>query len=125
MKFLTTTASRVLFALPFGIFGVMHFPSASILRVFVPGFLPFKTMWVYFVGLCFILACISIITKKHAKLACLLLSALLFILIITVHLPHLATPNAAYAVNAFLKDTALMAGALTLAGIFANEENNG
>ena len=68
---LTTTVARYLFALPFGIFGVIHFIQGSNMAGMVP--IPGGVIWVYVVGVALLAACVSIIIEKHTRLACLLL----------------------------------------------------
>src|SRR5919205_932268 len=70
------------------IFGVYHFMQPQNLLVYVPSFMPGGKVWVYLVGLAFILAAIAFITHRMAKLAGYLLAALLFLFVLTVHLPN-------------------------------------
>jgi len=118
-KVLTTTVARYLYAIPFGIFGVMHFINGSEMAGYVPSFIPGGVFWVYLVGVCLIAACASIIIGKYTKLACLLLALLLIIFVLTMHLPGLigAADDAAMAaaMSSLLKDSALAGGALILA----------
>ncbi len=113
MKFLTTTLARILFALPFGVFGVLHFINAGMMQGIVPSFMPFKAFWVYLTGVALILACISILTKVQIKLASLLLALMLLIFVLTIHLP--AAIKGMSLVN-LLKDISLAAAALLVAG---------
>jgi uncharacterized membrane protein len=116
MNFLTTTVARVLYGLPMIVFGVFHFMKGKQMEGIVPSFFPFKIFWVYLTGVALIAAGISIITKIQAKLASLLLALMLLIFVIFIHLPGLmdTMPN-------LLKDTALAAAALLMAGIMERE----
>ena len=70
-----------------------------------------------------IAASISIITKILVKFSTLLLAGLLFIFIITIHIPHLFTDaDKTISIIALLKDISLMGGSLMIAGIYAEEE---
>jgi uncharacterized membrane protein YphA (DoxX/SURF4 family) len=117
MKALQTTVAKVLFAVPFLIFGLFHFMNAEAMSGMVPSFIPGGVFWVYLTGLGLLAAPIAILTGKQAHLACLLLGAMLLIFALTIHLPAVmggdmnAMPN-------FLKDVALAGGAFTYAGIF-------
>ena len=65
--------------------------------------------------------------KKFIKISCLLLAFLLFIFICTIHLPGLFNPDQArvtLALIELMKDTALMGGALMIAGIYHEKETN-
>ena len=114
---LTTTVARYLFALPFGIFGVIHFIQGSNMADYVP--IPGGVIWVYVVGVALLAACVSIIIEKYTKLACLLLALLLIIFVLSIHLPGVinAPDDAAQgaAMSSLLKDAALAGGALILA----------
>jgi len=125
MKALTTTVARILFAIPFGIFGLLHFMNASMMKGYVP--IPGGVFWVYLTGIALLAACISILTGKMGKLSSLLLAAFLAIVILTIHIPGLmkAADQTAMAMTMtnFLKDIALMGAALTYSGIFAEQES--
>lgn len=118
MKALVDNA-RIIFAIPFAIFGLMHFMSGSDMAGYVPSFIPGGVFWVYVTGLGLIAAAVAIIIQKHARLACLLLALMLLIFILTMHLPgaldaatrQMSMPN-------LLKDWGLMGGALLCAGKF-------
>ncbi len=119
---LTTTVARYLYAIPFGIFGVMHFINGSQMAGMVP--IPGGVIWVYLIGVALIAACVSIIIGKYTKLACLLLALLLIIFVLTLHLPGVigAADDAAMgaAMSSLLKDAALAGGALILANNYDN-----
>ena len=116
MNLLTTTVARLLYGLPMIIFGVFHFTKGKQMEGMVPSFFPLKIFWVYLVGVALIAAGVSIITKIQAKLASLLLALMLLVFVVFIHLPGLmdSMPN-------LLKDTALMAAALMIAGIMERE----
>jgi uncharacterized membrane protein len=121
MQALTTTVARILFALPFGIFGVLHLMGAQNMAGMVPSWIPGGVFWVYLTGLAHIAATISIISQKKAKLASLLLAAMLGVFIITIYLPGIieATDDMGMMMNmsGLLKDSALAGAALTYAGL--------
>lgn len=123
MRTLTTTVARVLFAVPFAIFGLFHFMGASQMAGMVP--LPGGVFWVYFTGAALIAAAIAIMFNIMGKLASLLLALMLLIFILSIHLPGVIGAADQQAMQqsmmSLLKDMGLMAGALTYAGIFASE----
>lgn len=123
MEVLTNKAARWIYALPFGIFGILHFMNAQAMAGMVP--LPGGSFWVYLTGLGMILACISVIINKQTRLAMLLLALMLIIFVLTIHLPGLIgaeSPEAMQSsMSGLLKDTALAGGALLLAGQSENE----
>jgi uncharacterized membrane protein YphA (DoxX/SURF4 family) len=68
-------------------------------------------------------ASISIITKVLVKFSTLFLAFLLFIFIITIHIPHLFTDaDKTITIIALLKDISLMGGSLMISGIYSEEE---
>jgi uncharacterized membrane protein len=69
-------------------FGVYHFVNPQLMIVFVPNFLPGGIVWVYVVGVAFIIAGLAFLLHKWVKLAGYLLALLLFIFILTIHLPN-------------------------------------
>ncbi|MDP8205087.1 MAG: hypothetical protein P9L92_00345 [Candidatus Electryonea clarkiae] len=122
MKTLTGTAARIIYSVPLGIFGIMHFMAGHEMTGMVPAFMPGKIFWVYLTGIALIAATISIITKKHIKLASLLLALMLMIFVLTMHVPGLMNPDMMQmAMVSLLKDISLIGGALIIAGLFGKE----
>ena len=121
MKVLTTTFARILFALPFGIFGLIHFMSGEQMAAMVP--IPGGLFWIYFIGVALLAASIAIMTNKMGKLASLLLALLMFVFIALLWIPGLGDEaTMQMSMTSLLKDAALAGGALTYAGIFDREE---
>jgi putative oxidoreductase len=121
MNALTTVVARVLFALPFGIFGILHFLSVPRISKMVP--LPAAEFWVYFTGAALIAGSLGMILKVQAKWAALGLALLMLLFILFVHGPGAFDPAQRTAqLPQVLKNLSLMAGALTWAGIFARGE---
>jgi putative oxidoreductase len=121
MNALTTVVARVLFALPFGIFGILHFMNADKMAGMVP--VPGGAFWIYFTGLAMVAGCIGIITKIQGKWASLGLALLLLLYTLFVHGPLAFNPATMQAqFPQVLKNISLMAGALTWAGIFMRGE---
>jgi len=124
MKALTTTVARILFAVPFLIFGLFHFMNGPGMAGMVPSYIPGGVFWVYLVGIALVAGSVSIMAQKMAKMACLGLAALLAIFILTIHLPGvMSEAGSQTSMIMLLKDTALMGGALTWAGIFEKSES--
>src|SRR5215211_1448387 len=101
------------------IFGVQHFLHPYDLLVKVPDVLPGGMAWIYIVGVAFILAALSFMTNIWVKTAAYLLALLLFLFVLTIHLPsYMDTADSAYrqmALTNLLKDSALAAFALYIA----------
>ena len=110
----------ILLALVMAVFGIYHFIYPQNLVGYVPSFLPdLGNLWVYIPGAAFILAAIAFITNKKVKLAAYLLAVLLFIFVLTIHLPNYlnasSDENSQMALINILKDTAIAAFALHIA----------
>jgi uncharacterized membrane protein len=101
------------------IFGVFHFKYPHDLLVYVPNFLIGGITWAYFVGAAFILVGLSFLTNQYVKIASYLLVVLLFIFIITIHVPNAMNAGDAemrqWATINLLKDTAILGFALHIA----------
>jgi len=96
-------------------------------------FIPGGGYTIIITGLALIAACISIIAKKYIQISCLLLALLLFIFILTIHIPGLFDSNPVKILNMdtkvstlalieLFKDISLMGGALMIAGIYREEK---
>src|SRR5690348_4557322 len=70
------------------VFGIYHFLHPKDMVIFVPAFVPGGIIWVYVVGIAFILAALAFIVNRQVKLAAYFLAALLFIFVLTIHLPN-------------------------------------
>ena len=112
---------RILFALPFAVFGLMHFMAAGDMAGMVPSWVPGGVFWVYLTGLALISATVAIIAKKHISLAALLLGILMFVFVLTIHLPMVMGGNQ-MAMSSVLKDFALGGAALMISGLFKDSE---
>jgi uncharacterized membrane protein YphA (DoxX/SURF4 family) len=106
---------RVVYALPFIAFGVVHLTNARQMAPLVP--IPGGIFWVYFTGAAFILASLGIITGVLGRYAALGLAAMLFTFIALVHVPGLQDPTRReMSMVQLLKDLALAGGAIALSG---------
>lgn len=107
---------RIIFALPFGIMGINHFLMTKIFTEQIKtSFISDGAFTILITGALLIIASVSIILNKFVKTACIWLSALLLIFILTIHVPGLFTANWELAMIQLLKDTGLMGGAIMIA----------
>lgn len=119
-----TSFGRILFALPFAIFGINHFLMTDYYVGMLTSFIPLGAYTIIITGLMLIATSISIITKKYVKFSTFILAGLLFIFIVTIHIPHLISDvDKTATIIALLKDISLMGGSLMIAGIYSEEEN--
>ena len=121
MKFphLISRISIYLLSLVMIVFGIQHFLHPRDLVNYVPDFLPGGIIWVYFVGIAFILVAIAFITNRMVKAAGYLLATILLIFVLTIHLPNFLNSGDAElkrsALISMLKDTAIACFALYIA----------
>lgn len=119
-----TTLGRILFAVPFAVFGINHFLMTDYYIGMLTSFIPLGAYTIILTGILLIAASISIILKKYVKLTTFMLAGLLFFFIITIHIPHLINGvDKAVTLIALLKDISLMGGSLMIAGIYSEEES--
>lgn len=107
---------RILFVVPFGVFGMIHLTHASEMASHVPGWLPGGAFWVMATGAVFLLSAILVVTKRKAAWGFAALAALLVTFILTVHLPSLLAAHGLEfraAIMNLLKDVSLLGGALS------------
>jgi putative oxidoreductase len=119
-----TTVGRILFAIPFALFGINHFLMLDYYLGMLTSFVPLGAYTIVLTGIMLIAASISIITKILVKFSTLLLAGLLFIFIVTIHIPHMFTDaDKTITIIGLLKDISLLGGSLMIAGIYSEEEN--
>lgn len=119
-----TGIGRILFALPFAIFGINHFLMTDYYIGMLTSFIPLGAYTIVLTGILLIATSISIISKKYVRISTLMLAGLLFIFIATIHVPHLINgKETTTTLIALLKDISLMGGALMIAGIYSEDES--
>ena len=117
------TIGRILFALPFAVFGINHFLMMDYYVGMLTSFIPLGGYTVILTGLVMIGVSVSIITKKYIRLSTLILAGLLLVFILTIHLPHLiGGTEKVTTLIALLKDISLMGGSLMISGCFSTKE---
>ena len=117
---------RIIYAVPFAIFGCLHFIFTANLAGTVPSWLPAPEFWVYMTGAAMLAASVAMLSKKAGFLASVLLAGLLATFILTVHLPGMIGGQAPQlSMTNALKDFALLGGALMVAGQLRGEARRG
>lgn len=110
---------RLLFALPFAVFGFFHFMGASNMSGMVPSYFPAPVFWVYLTGVAHLLAAVAIIINKKARLAALLLGIMLFCFAFLLHFGGFLNQDPMASTN-FLKDFALGGAAFFISSKMKN-----
>lgn len=103
--------AQILLAVPFAYFGFSHLRAGSAMAPMVP--FPPATFWVYFTGVCQLLAAIAFICNIQVRLAAYLLALYLLIIIFSIQLPGVF--QKAGDPMMLVKDIGLLGGALLLA----------
>jgi uncharacterized membrane protein YphA (DoxX/SURF4 family) len=118
-----TTLGRILYALPFFVFGINHFLMLDYYTGMLTSFIPLGAYTIIMTGILMIAVSLSIITKKFVRQSTLILAGLLFVFIVTIHIPHLlAGTDKPTVLIMLLKDISLMGGSLMIAGIYSENE---
>ena len=113
---------RLLFAVPWLVFGWQHFLYADFVAALVPAFMPIKLFWAYLTGAAMIAAGISFIVHRFASLAAILLGVMLTIFILLIHVPAFLTqPFTVAALTRPLQDVTLACSSFLLGGVLSNE----
>lgn len=107
---------RILFALPFAAIGLTHFlMKPHFLEMLSNSLFPGSIYAVILSGAMLIVASISILLNKYVRVACLWLAGMLFVIIVSIHIPNLfIAENFEYALNQLLKDSALLGASLMI-----------
>jgi len=117
-----TLIGRILYALPFAIFGLNHFIMVDFYTGMMTTLTPGGGFTVMLTGLVMILLAGLIIAKKYVKLAGIVLAFLLLMFIVTIHIPNLFNPeNFDMSLVNLLKDTSLLGGTLMIVGVCDRE----
>ena len=120
MKILTDLIARILFIIPLLGFGSGHLMNAGDMAGMVP--VPGGVFWIYLTGVALLAAAVSIIIKKKAALATLLLGIMLVLFVALIWVPQLGAEDNMNAMTMMFKDLGLAGGALFMSGVFRNEE---
>lgn len=119
MDTLTKPVARIVYGLPFAVFGIFHFMQGADMAGMV--WLPGGVFWVYLTGLALIAAGVSFAINQYTKWAAWGLAVFLFLTAFTVHFPNVLGGDQA-AMTGFLKDVMLLGAALHFAGVFTREQ---
>jgi uncharacterized membrane protein len=78
------------------VFGIDHFLYTAFVASLVPSWIPGATFWTYFAGVALIAAGVGMILKVRARLASLMLGIMIFLWLLSLHIPRaIADPHTA------------------------------
>lgn len=111
---------RWLFAIPFAIFGLLHFMNGSQMVDMIPTYLPVPYLWLFLAGAGLIAASVAMLLGKYDKLAATLLSVELLLFVLLLHLPAIMRGEQ-MVMAVLLKDLTLAGAALLYAQYVAKD----
>ena len=104
------------YAAPLAAFGTEHFTLTNVIAALVPAWIPWHLFWTYFVGVCFIAASLSLVTRIHARLASSLLALTFFLFVVLMDAPGWARhPGNRFFLTLTLRELSFSGGALAAA----------
>jgi len=110
------------YAMPLAAFGTEHFTTAKLIASFVPRWIPWHLFWAYFVGTCFILGTLSMVTRIQARLSASLLALNFFLFVVLMDIPTwLHHPGNRFALTFVLRELAFCGGPLALAAMLTDQ----
>lgn len=113
------------YAAPLAAFGTEHFTLANVIASLVPKWIPWHLFWAYFVGTCFIIATLSMVTRIQARLSATLLALTFFLFVVLMDIPGwLRQPDNRFGLILALRELAFSGGALALAASLTSQCRN-
>jgi uncharacterized membrane protein len=104
------------YAAPLAAFGTEHFTFAQAVASIVPAWIPWHLFWAYFLGVCFIAAGLSMVTRIQTRLAASLVALTFFLFVVVMDVPGwLQNPRDRFALALALRELSFSGGALALA----------
>lgn len=104
------------YAAPLAAFGTEHFTIAKIIASLVPKWIPAHLFLAYFVGACFILAALSLVTRIQTRISASLLALTFFLFVVLMDIPAwLRNPGNRIGLALVLRELSFGAGPLALA----------
>jgi uncharacterized membrane protein YphA (DoxX/SURF4 family) len=103
------------YAAPIAAFGTEHFTLTKAIASLIPAWIPCHLFCAYFVGTCFILAPLSLVTRIKARLSASLLALTFFLFVVLMDAPGWAhNPRNRFALALALRELSFSGGALAL-----------
>jgi len=113
------------YAAPVAGFGTEHFTLAKNIASMVPAWIPWHQFWAYFIGVCFIAAALSLVTRIQTRLSASLLAFTFFVFVVLMDVPGWAQdPRDRFAIALALRQLSFSGGALALAASFTECERS-
>jgi uncharacterized membrane protein len=112
----------VFYAAPLAAFGTEHFTLTQAIASIVPAWIPWHMFWAYFVGTCFILGPLSLVTRIQVRLSASLLALAFFLFVVLMDVPAwLQDPRDRFATALALRELSFCGGPLALAATLTGQ----
>src|ERR1700752_2743841 len=79
--------TNLCFAIPLAVFGAENFALGNSMIGLVPPYMPWRSFWIYFVGVALIVAALSIATRIQVRWSGLLFAIMMILFVAMIHLP--------------------------------------
>jgi len=79
--------SNVFFAMPLAVFGAEHLSGDAGIAGLVPAYMPWRTFWLYFVGVALVAAALSIATRIRVQWSGFWFGVMMFLFVAMLHFP--------------------------------------
>lgn len=113
---------RWLFAIPFAVFGLIHFMDTTQMADRIPSYLPVPVFWVYLAGGGLIAAATAMLLGKYDKLAAIILAIELLLFVTLLHLPRVIGSDQSVLAE-MMKDLSLSGAAMLYAQYVAKDRS--
>ncbi|MDD5363506.1 MAG: DoxX family membrane protein [Ignavibacteria bacterium] len=118
-----TSAARIVFGIPFVVFGLDHFLNAKEMAAAALANWPAAIIFIYISGAGLVLAGISFIINRYVRLAGMLLALELLIIVLAIQVPGIMNPaTMQMSFIGILKDLSLIAASIYIAGTAGTAE---
>lgn len=112
----------IFYAAPIAAFGTEHFTLTDVIASLIPAWIPWHMFWAYFVGICFIAAALSLVTKIQVRLSASLLALTFFLFVVLMDIPGwLQNPRDRFGLTLALRELSFSGGPLALAASLVDE----
>ena len=113
------------YAAPLAAFGTEHLTLTPLIASLVPKWMPWHMFWAYFVGVCFIAAALSFVTRIKTELAASLVGLTFFLFVILMDVPAWFHRPDRFVLALVLRELSFSGGALALAATWMKPSRNG
>lgn len=109
-------ATNMCFAIPLAVFGALHLSTVAFVLPAVPGYMPWRLFWAYFVGVALVAAALSIATKIQVFWSGMLFGIMMFLFVLMSDLPGaIANPGNRFGWTLAIRELSFAAGGWLLA----------